>query len=358
MFVGVGATVELYYTATADGDGYVTQDLTAAVGDGNVEERVLRYKSGAFGDSGTTLGWTDAGLATDATYAEMLTAFNNLLKTESPPISVYATRAEVSARTGLLDDYPGAAAAYSLRLLDSDYTGSAIRVRRASDNTEQDIGFDGNGDLDTSALATFCAGTDGFVKVWYDQSGNSNDATQTTTSSQPKIYDSSTGVPTENEKPTLDFAAHYLAATWDIGTEVSCAVVCADVPIVDWITGNNNSNSGFLIQHRYSTVNFWLNSSFSDYQVNVDLRAQQGIISGAFNSSNQKMYVNGSSNIRTDSRAFDGTGRAFRIGYNDNNATGVLTGKVQEVIFWNTYLPDDITSIHSDVNTYYSVYTP
>ena len=180
MFVGVTATVELYYTATADGDGYVTQDLTAAVGDGNIEERVLYYKAGAFGDSGTTVGYTNAGLATDATYAEMLTAFNNLLKTESAPITIYATRTEVSGRSGLLADYPGASAAYSLRLLDTNYTGSAIRVRRASDNAEQDIGFDSNGDLDTTALATFCSGTDGFVKTWYDQSGSGNDATQTT----------------------------------------------------------------------------------------------------------------------------------------------------------------------------------
>jgi hypothetical protein len=37
----------------------------------------------------------------------------------------------------LLDTYSGAAAAYSLRLLRSAYTGDAIRVRRASDNTER-----------------------------------------------------------------------------------------------------------------------------------------------------------------------------------------------------------------------------
>jgi surface protein len=71
----------------------------------------------------------------------------------------------------LLDTYPNAAAAYSLRLLRSAYTGSAIRVRRSSDNTEQDIGFVSN-ELDTSALTTFCSGTNGFVKTWYDQSGN------------------------------------------------------------------------------------------------------------------------------------------------------------------------------------------
>ena len=55
----------------------------------------------------------------------------------------------------LLDTYTGAAAAYSLRKLRTAYSGSAIRVRRSSDNTEQDIGFTSNGDLDTSVLQTF-----------------------------------------------------------------------------------------------------------------------------------------------------------------------------------------------------------
>ena len=103
----------------------------------------------------------------------------------------------------LLDTYSGAAAAYSLRLLRSAYTGDAIRVRRASDNTEQDIGFVDN-ELDTSALTTFCSGTDGFVTTWYDQSGNGYDATQGTALNQPQIV-SSGSVLTENGKPCVNF---------------------------------------------------------------------------------------------------------------------------------------------------------
>ena len=82
----------------------------------------------------------------------------------------------------------GAAAAYSVRLLDRDYTGSAIEVERSSDNTTQSIGFDSNGDLDESALSTFCSGTVCKVRSWFDQSGNSNDAVQTTHANQPTIY--------------------------------------------------------------------------------------------------------------------------------------------------------------------------
>jgi hypothetical protein len=59
----------------------------------------------------------------------------------------------------LLDEYPGAAAAYSMRKINSVYTGAAIRVRRSSDNTESDINFDTSGNLDENALLSFVGST-------------------------------------------------------------------------------------------------------------------------------------------------------------------------------------------------------
>jgi hypothetical protein len=109
----------------------------------------------------------------------------------------------------LLEKAPGARAAYSLRLVGlPSYTGSAIRVRRASNNAEQDIGFDANGELDTTALTNFCTGTNCFIRTWYDQSGNGADILQATAAAQPKIYDSVTGVLTygPNSKPTTNWA--------------------------------------------------------------------------------------------------------------------------------------------------------
>jgi hypothetical protein len=83
----------------------------------------------------------------------------------------------------LLDSYPNAAVAYSLRKLRTAYSGNAIRVRRSSDNAEQDIGFNSSGELDTTALLAF-VGTgvlnNGFVTTWYDQSTNGRNATQPT----------------------------------------------------------------------------------------------------------------------------------------------------------------------------------
>tara|TARA_R110002020_G_scaffold210323_1_gene416337 strand:+ start:285 stop:1190 length:906 start_codon:yes stop_codon:yes gene_type:complete len=73
----------------------------------------------------------------------------------------------------LLDDYgDDAYLAWSLRKLRSTYTGSAIRVRRDSDDAELDIGFVDNY-LDTGSLYTFLSGSGdyGRLHTWYDQSG-------------------------------------------------------------------------------------------------------------------------------------------------------------------------------------------
>lgn len=94
--------------------------------------------------------------------------------------------------TYLLNLYSGAAVAFSLRKLSSTYSGSAIRVRRSSDNTEQNIGFNGSGDLDTASLSSFVGAGNGFVKTWYDQSGNGRDVTQVNTAYQPQIVSGGT----------------------------------------------------------------------------------------------------------------------------------------------------------------------
>jgi hypothetical protein len=102
--------------------------------------------------------------------------------------------------TGLLDTYPNAAFAYSFRKLRTVYAGSAVRIRRSSDNAELDIGFDGSGNFNTTAAAAHIGGGTGFIVTWYDQSGNSLDVTQATTANQPTY--NATGL---SSKPTADF---------------------------------------------------------------------------------------------------------------------------------------------------------
>jgi hypothetical protein len=119
-------------------------------------------------------------------------------------VGIRVTSGSSPAPSYLLDTYSGAAVAYSLRKLSSTYSGSSIRVRRSSDNTEMNIGFNSDGSLNTSALLTFVGSGNGFVTTWYDQSGNNINANQTVAASQPLIVNSGV-LNVVNGKPSVQF---------------------------------------------------------------------------------------------------------------------------------------------------------
>jgi len=104
-----------------------------------------------------------------------------------------------STFTGVLDSFTRADVLYADYRFYTAYTGGWIRVRRSSDNAQQEILFNEDGSPNTAALATFCSGTDGFIVIRYNQGSLSDaDFTQSSPNEQPKIYDSVTGVMTKN----------------------------------------------------------------------------------------------------------------------------------------------------------------
>jgi hypothetical protein len=258
--------------------------------------------------------------------------------------------------TGLLDDYSGAAAAYSLRRLSSTYTGPAIRVRRASDNAEQDIEFDIEGNLNTGALASFCSGTDGFVKVWYDQSGNENDATQTATGSQPKIYDSVSGLieegSTGNEKPAVQFdgtAQYFDAPSIDSANLHSFVAYASDSNSTEQSVYNfRGTNNNCLGLNLGAAGRIGTNDDGIGKIITVD---GQHLVS--VNHGNDTLHFD--SVAGTDSvSARSGTG--FFIG--SRGTIYYLDGSVQELILYTTNQDTNRTGIETNINNYYSIYTP
>jgi hypothetical protein len=115
------------------------------------------------------------------------------------------------ASLGLLDQYGGAVFAYSLRNLSIYNASPVVRVRRSSDNTEQDFTA---AQVTDGTLTTFCGAGDGFVRTWYDQSGSGNHAATTTTTRQPEIVSSGLLI-LENSKPVIKFngTSHFLTQT-------------------------------------------------------------------------------------------------------------------------------------------------
>ena len=118
----------------------------------------------------------------------MKSADNATIKTQLDVVSPESVMNPMIEGMGLLNAFKGAAAAYSLR----DINGSnpnVVRVRRTNNPDEADFTA---ADLASGAMLAWVgtgATDDGHVVTWYDQSGNGNDATQGTTTSQPKIVD-------------------------------------------------------------------------------------------------------------------------------------------------------------------------
>lgn len=159
------------------------------------EENVAKFfsrKESAFASIGD--GMTDAEASC---YYSAVQKFQTMLNRQIGAAVMPAGQVEQ-----LLETYSGSAIAYSTRKIRSGYSGSAIRVRRSSDNAEQNIGFTAAGDLDTAALLAFTGTSNGFVTKWYDQSGNGRDCIQATAALQPQI--SMNGIVfTERGRPTI-----------------------------------------------------------------------------------------------------------------------------------------------------------
>ena len=335
------ATIERIDTARWTGTGVYLSQQSDTPSAGNVIKRKVYYKN-EFGSTGAFGTWTLIHeFADDTSYATALAYINDTIiagqTNGTAPASLVMTWEDVSGFTGLLDDYPGAAAAYSLRLLDSTYTGSAIRVRRASDNAEQDIGFVSN-ELDTTALATFCSGTNGFVKTWYSQTG-SNDATQTVTSAQPKIYDSSTGVLTVGAKPALNFASSNvfnLTSSINITNENFFYVTDNIVDVTVYGTASSYVRNQAFRYLLYDGTSFYVAniSPSSGYSL-------QTVIN------NDGVYQN-SSKLANFANTLNIAGNSI--------LKANAAGSYQELIIYDADQSSNRTGIETNINDFYSIY--
>ncbi|NCW67515.1 MAG: hypothetical protein EBV86_02940 [Marivivens sp.] len=193
---GATETVELYYTAQADGDGLHEDAQTDTAQSGYDIRRKLYYAEKAQADPDTSGDWTQfTAIADNTTFANAKAALLAYLKERTGgtvPISLKMTWEEVAqapAFTGLLNESygSGAEAAYSTRRLNGNVTECMV-IRRASDAQTTTIGFDGSGNIDESAIETFCTGTTCTVYQWLDQSGNGNTATAAASGNEPTIY--------------------------------------------------------------------------------------------------------------------------------------------------------------------------
>ena len=272
-----------------------------------------------------------------------------------------------SAFTGILDTYTGAAAAYSVRKLKTGATNSP-RVRRSSDDTEQDIGFDANGDLDTTALLAFVGtgGTDnGYVTTFYDQTGNGNHATNSTATQQPLVVSGGTLVE-ENGKAAIDFDGVNDYFTGGAKTTMDNTAIFAV------IKSDSNTQDSVFIQNTLDASNcvaLGLGNKGSNNAIGSRLLVGGSIIDTAgdstFTATYQtlvsyladntagQMFVDGTE--ETDAVDSRSGGTATTIGAR-GDGNNPFNGAFQEVIFFDSDQSANRTGMETNINDHFDIY--
>jgi len=273
----------------------------------------------------------------------------------------------------LLDEYPNAAAAYSLRRVNSRYTGALIRVRRDSTGqAEQDIGSIGEA-LDTVALKAFIRNNSGYVTTWYDQSGNGRNATQTTAASQPRIVGSGV-VDYINNRPAINFNRNsdgliYNAPIFS-GNSARSIIVLYKLNVVPVNTGNSifgqnlfgsTTNGNWSMLQARTSTGLTGDPYFAGY--NADLG--NGLTTANTDHKLSSFYYNGTTGylIKNSTQITSGnitlnalSNGVISIGSLSTTIWENSDIKIQEGIIYNSNQLTFRTQIEQNINSYYAIY--
>lgn len=262
----------------------------------------------------------------------------------------------------LLTAYPGATSGYSVRKLSTTYTGAALRVRRSSDNTESDIGFDSNGNLDETALTTFVGAGNGFVTKWYDQTGNTRTAQQTTAIFQCKIVNAGVIIK-ENTIPSIEFVNNSifgqiklpiinLTTQLDSSFFITSVVKANTQATYKGIFATQTSGSNGVMMLSRGGSNNWGTYGGGAYQPsNSNIQAQPLtlITMQSSNGNSGNFYKNSSADgtfANTEGQTYVGIG---------GQPSQEFGGKISELILYPTDQSANRVGIETDIKNYYGI---
>lgn len=263
----------------------------------------------------------------------------------------------------LLDDYPNAAAAYSLRKLDKDYTGAAIRVRKdTTGQPEQDIGFTASGDLDTAAIKSFLNARSGFVTTWYDQSGSSQNATQTVQANQPRIANLGV-IDRQGTRPTTlyDGSNDHLTFTAIAASNTTSLYYvqkrnAAGNPGA-MLSGSQTGGASLTLAQWTDNNIYWqyLVSGSGKYRSVADATSDFILLEGYNNTTpSQKVFKNNTELTLSSELSFTATQTNWnQIGRYGSTHTN---GRLSELILYNSDQLSNRSGIATNINLYYSIY--
>lgn len=251
------------------------------------------------------------------------------------------------------------AAAYSLRKLTPSAT-NCIRVRRSSDNTEQDIGFVANvpnSPIDTTALLAFVGAGNGFVTAWYDQSTNGRNATQSTGGNQPQIV-SSGSVNIEGGNATITFngsSTQLQTTTFTTSLQPITRIAVAKQVFPNWgyIIDGSSTLRGIVGTNNNSSYRIF-SGIVSDY--NIANSGNQEIRWALFNGSNSELFINNGATLGLVNIGTHGLNMVTIGSSALGNTSQNLLGNVQSVIIYAQNKGSDKSNILTNINNYYNVF--
>ena len=257
----------------------------------------------------------------------------------------------------LLDEQygEGAEAAYSTRQLRRDQTDCMV-IRRASDSTTTTIGFDASGNIDESAINTFCTGTTCTVSEWKDQSSNGNHATQSTPADQPTIYTGGAIVKRKGRAAlNTTSSGEYLEFSSQTYADDFCLINLQTLTANDFGFGGASGN--FAQTYRESNKLRWRFSGVTcDATIGLQITTEQYIGSVNRVGTNVNASLNGAA--LSVSGGTSGSMVLTTI-MRGNGSTSAYVGDSQELIFYNDdKSTSDQASINSNIGDYFTQNTP
>lgn len=291
-----------------------------------------------------------------------------------------------STPAGVYDDAVGA---YSLRKFFS-WSNAVLKIRRSSDNATAYVFFNGvssqdtittssyistssNNTPSTTTLNTWLSTDNAFVEEWFFQTPDDTIDTnlvikQTTTTAQPKfatsgaietvngtiemVWDGTNDVLTNiSGNSYLDYDQEFTiftvsrqANSLGRGAVFNTGVVSSSYFLI-------NNDRGTAITHTQLTNGTLYHAKLSS-QVNS---GNQRLLASIHNNTNLISYYNGTLQNTTAHFSEAYSNIRCTIG---NWATGSLwlNGSVQELIVFPSDKTSDLSTVHSDINTYYTIY--